>query len=315
MHANSVLISVIVPTFNRKDLLKRTINSILDQTYKVFELIIVDDGSTDNTEDYVRSINDKRIRYFKTENWGGPARPRNIGIDKASGDYIAFCDDDDIWFSDKLKIVAEHIEKFPEVILFCHNVAIYDNGKKKGVSNHHPYGLFPDLYKSLLFDHNRISTSSTVVKREKAISIGGFSERIDYITVEDYDFWLRLSRTGAIYIIDKVLGAYFISDDCISKVISRVTKASFEVRDTHLKSWHAEHPHDYFLIKKGYSKLYESISIKFLNEYLFMEARKLSRKSISFFPLNSKAWIVYILARIKIKKFIRLAFDLQNRIR
>ena len=96
-------ISVIVPTYNRADLISETIESILNQTYKYFELIIVDDGSTDNTEEVIRKFKDSRIKYIKTDNWGGPARPRNTGIKKTKGEYIAFCDDDDIWLPKKLE--------------------------------------------------------------------------------------------------------------------------------------------------------------------------------------------------------------------
>ena len=80
-------VTVIVPTYNRGDLLRDTISSILGQTFEGFELIVVDDGSTDNTRDIVNEFNDQRIKYIQTENWGGPARPRNIGINAGKGKF------------------------------------------------------------------------------------------------------------------------------------------------------------------------------------------------------------------------------------
>ena len=97
------LVSVVVATYNRADLISETLDSILNQTYKIFELIVVDDGSSDNTEEIVKRYSNGRINYIKTDNWGGPARPRNIGIKQSKGEYIAFCYDDDIWLPKKLE--------------------------------------------------------------------------------------------------------------------------------------------------------------------------------------------------------------------
>ena len=106
----SPLVSVVLTTYNRADLISETIESILSQTFRNFELIVVDDGSTDNTEEVVRSYNDERVHYIKTDNWGGPAKPRNIGIKKAKGEYIAFCDDDDLWLPNKLEVQLKHFD-------------------------------------------------------------------------------------------------------------------------------------------------------------------------------------------------------------
>ena len=110
MNEENPLVSVIVTTYNRKELLKETLESILNQTFKNFELIVVDDGSTDNTKDIVNSTEDSRIQYIYTENWGGPAKPRNIGIKRAKGKYIAFCDDDDLWLPQKLEEQLKHFD-------------------------------------------------------------------------------------------------------------------------------------------------------------------------------------------------------------
>ena len=110
------LVSVIVSTHNRADLLCETLDSILSQTYENFELIVVDDGSTDNTEEVVKRHSAGRINYLKIDNWGGPARPRNIGIEKAKGKYIAFCDDDDIWLPKKLEKQINYIVNMKQMI-------------------------------------------------------------------------------------------------------------------------------------------------------------------------------------------------------
>ena len=97
------LISVIIPTYQRRDKLKITLKSVLSQTYTNYEVLIMDDGSNDGTKEMVNSLNDSRIFYNWQKNTGGPAKPRNNGIKIAKGDWIAFLDDDDVWKENKLE--------------------------------------------------------------------------------------------------------------------------------------------------------------------------------------------------------------------
>src|SRR3990172_12856550 len=97
------LVSVIILTWNRAALLKEAVDSVLRQTYEHFELTIVDNESTDNTSEYVRGLGDNRVKYLSHPNQGILSVNRNFGIRRARGDYIAFCDDDDLWLPDKLK--------------------------------------------------------------------------------------------------------------------------------------------------------------------------------------------------------------------
>ena len=123
---NRPKVSIIIPTYNRAKLLSRAIKSVLDQTFKDFELIIVDDGSTDNTKGVVEEFQkkDSRIKYIWQENSGAPAKPKNTGIRQARGEYVAFLDDDDEWFPKKLE---KQIELFEDNIGFvgC-NILIVD---------------------------------------------------------------------------------------------------------------------------------------------------------------------------------------------
>ena len=102
-------VSVIIPTYNRQKLLPKAIKSVLNQTFKNFELIIVDDGLTDNTKEIIKEFQkrDPRIKYIWQENFGAPAGPKNTGIKNSKGEYIAFLDDDDEWLPEKLERVIE----------------------------------------------------------------------------------------------------------------------------------------------------------------------------------------------------------------
>ena len=107
---SDILFSIIIPTYNREKFIVKTIQSVLSQTYTNFELIIVDDGSTDNTEKFVRNVKDNRIKFFKKENKERGAA-RNYGTNKAKGDYITFLDSDDLLYSKYLEEANRFIQK------------------------------------------------------------------------------------------------------------------------------------------------------------------------------------------------------------
>lgn len=113
------LISVVIPTYNRGFIIENSIRSVLNQTYKNIEVIIVDDGSTDNTEEVIKSINDKKIRYFKLKVNRGACYARNYGVSKAKGKYIAFQDSDDIFLPGKLEKQYVNLIKNNSDLDFC----------------------------------------------------------------------------------------------------------------------------------------------------------------------------------------------------
>lgn len=123
-----MFVSVILPTFNRAHLICEAIDSILNQTYQKFQIIVVDDGSTDSTAEVLKSYND-RITYIKQEN-KGPGNARNLGLAVSDGDYIAFLDSDDIWFKNKLELQVAVMEKLPEIGFLCSDFCILKNSEE-----------------------------------------------------------------------------------------------------------------------------------------------------------------------------------------
>jgi len=205
------LVSVIVTTYNRSSLVLETIDSILSQTYQNLELIIVDDGSTDNTSEVVNSVIDSRIIYIKTENYGGPARPRNIGIRKAKGIYIAFCDDDDIWVSDKLENQLNYLVE-RQVDLVSSKMYVFKTNIKNPlyIRNNRPIKSISDL-----LSHNQINTSTVLVKKVPELV---FPEDKALISIEDYALWLKLYINNYKFgFISEPLVYYRIFDNISSK--------------------------------------------------------------------------------------------------
>ena len=186
----NVNVSVIVTTYNRSKLLLETIRSIINQTFSNIELIIVDDGSTDDTEEVIKSVSDPRIEYIKIKNWGGPARPRNIGIKKAKGKFLAFCDDDDLWMTDKLETQLKHFEDSSIVgvgssTLLFGNLRYY---KQKLYNNNLELGFLD------LLNIGTLALSSLVVRK---IDNFFFDESRHLLFIEDFEFQLRLlNKTG-----------------------------------------------------------------------------------------------------------------------
>ena len=206
--AKAPLVTVIVTTYNRVRLLTETIGSILNQSFTDFELIVVDNMSGDATEGYVRGLDDPRIRFFKNSNNGIIAVNRNFGIKRARGKYIAFCDDDDLWFRDKLKTQVEFMETNPGVGLTFSNAETFGEGASDGLSLY-PKGESEGVkdFESLL-KGNRIATFTVMVSKACLNHTGLFDENPELKSIEDYDLWLRIARKYALACMPEMLGKY-----------------------------------------------------------------------------------------------------------
>jgi glycosyltransferase involved in cell wall biosynthesis len=192
-------VSVIIPTYNRAHLVGEAIESVLSQTYEDLELIVVDDGSEDETRKIVSSYS-SQITYLHQEQEGVSAA-RNRGIEQAQGEYLSFLDSDDLWLKEKLYLQMEYLTSHPE-ILICYTDEIWI---RKGVrvnpmKKHRKYS-------GMIFEHCLplciVSPSSVVIKRQLLDEVGGFDETLE--VCEDYDLWLRISARYPIRFIEKPL--------------------------------------------------------------------------------------------------------------
>ena len=204
---NNPLFSVIIPTYNRAERLKTALNSLVNQTFKDFEVLVCDDGSTDNSKETTESFDKMlNIRYLWEENWGGGAQPRNNGIKASLGDWICFLDSDDFWYPDKLETCKEYIKEYD---LIYHDLRIYSNaGKENQIIKSRK--LKKNVFVDLIVNRNAISNSSVIAKKEIIIKAGMLAEDKNLIAIEDYDLWLRIAQlTNKFYYIEKELGGYF----------------------------------------------------------------------------------------------------------
>jgi glycosyltransferase involved in cell wall biosynthesis len=210
-------VSIILPTYNRAYLLKRAIRSILNQTYKNFELIIVDDGSTDNTEEVVEDFHDERIRYIACKKHRGANAARNAGIKLAEGEYIAFQDDDDIWLPRKLEIQVETFQNSPSnvgvVYTGCWRI---DNKRKKVfyVPSVRDKCVEGYIHNNILKE-NFITSTTAIVKKECFYYCGLFDEILPRL--QEWDLWIRISKYYKFRYINLPLVISYISPSSISR--------------------------------------------------------------------------------------------------
>lgn len=203
------LVSIITPSYNSKDFIRETIESVLNQTYKNWEMLIVDDCSTDSSPEIIKKYiqKDSRIKYFKNEKNSGPAVSRNLGLDNSRGKYIAFLDSDDIWIDKKLQLQIEYIQK-NEVDLIHSNYKFCD---KNGVAIKEIKNDIKLNYKKIL-KSNQIKTSFLVLNKDILKDI-----RFKNMKHEDFAFFLDFLRNGnECFCIQEPLGKYRINSKSIS---------------------------------------------------------------------------------------------------
>ena len=214
------LISVVIPTHNRSQVIGRAIKSVLNQTFRDFELIIVDDGSTDSTKEVVKSFSDDRIVYIKYEKNRGVAAARNIGIKASRGEYIGLQDSDDEWFPEKLEEIHKVILKRKFDFIFSYGTII-KNDKPMGYVGKSPW-VNKSTEKELIiqiFRNNFIPTQGALIKKEKIMQVGGFDENL--FSASDHDLWMRLIPICNLYFIGKSLFNLYLSENCITSNIKK----------------------------------------------------------------------------------------------
>lgn len=205
-------ISVVIPTYNRAHLIKESIQSVLDQTLQPYEIIVVDDFSTDNTEEVVNSFNSPLIKYVKNQRKKGANGARNTGILMAQGEYIAFHDSDDLWLPSKLELQKILFKGDPELTLvFCNMVKVSGNKKYltfKKIKNKNIY--------QLLLENNFISTQTILIKSKIAKALM-FDE--DLLRLQDWDFVIRACGNAKISFLNDILVIQRINSDSITSTV------------------------------------------------------------------------------------------------
>ena len=287
-------VSVILPTYNRAKYLDRAIKSVLDQTYTDFELIIIDDGSTDNTDQVVGSFSDDRIKHIKHSSNKGAAAARNTGLEKAQGEYIAFQDSDDKWLPKKLEkqinIFKNHSKQLGMVYSNRKSINMVD-GRKIIYS---PVSLRPKdgyIYNKFLRNlANKkwgIALVTVMIKSDCFNKIGYFDERLNRLI--DTDLFIRLAQYYLFYHIDKSLINFsYKTPGAIG------TNKLWEIQSLDL----IFHKHKKNIQNTTISKLQYHLGYWYSIFKKYDKAKMYLKKTIRNGPFNFKYLFIYLLTKI-----------------
>jgi len=218
------VVSVIIPAYNCARFLPESLESVLRQTFRDFEVIIVDDGSTDNTpavlESYFKAYPDL-IRYIRKQN-GGPASARNAGIQEARGELIAFQDADDIWMPEKLEMQVAYLREHPEAGVVFTDYALLSGETVLMPSIQSRYEVPSGMIFEKLLTQHFIAMPSVMVRRACLDQVGVFDETL--IGAEDYNFYLRLASRYPFGFVDKLLVKVRSHEDSLSENLEQMCR-------------------------------------------------------------------------------------------
>jgi len=230
-------VSVNIPCYNSAPFIKATLESVLNQTYKDFEIIVIDDGSTDDTEKIVKSIKDPRIKYLYKVN-EGLSKARNRAIDFSIGEYIAFLDHDDLWLPDKLEKQIKLFEDNKGLGLVFSDTYVLKNNKKENATYFKrckPKKGY--IFEELLFGRSNFIPLLTVMMRKNIFKeIGQFKE--EYVIGEEYELFLRAAEKYEFDYVNKPLATYRIHSGNTSNKKDIFAKETFDI----LNFWKKQKP-------------------------------------------------------------------------
>lgn len=210
-------VSVVIPTYNHAHYLARALQSVLDQSYTSWEVILIDNHSTDNTDEVIQSFTDPRISFLKIHNNGVIAASRNAGIRAAKGEWVAFLDSDDWWERNKLQVCFDSIDETVDFVY--HDLGLVREAPQFfGKTTTSSWQVKPPVFMDLMVRGNAIATSSVLVKKRLLDEISGMNESADMVASEDYNAWLKIARlTDRFLYLPKVLGFYTLHSQGVSK--------------------------------------------------------------------------------------------------
>jgi len=216
-------VSIIIPTYNRDKFITRALESVFNQTFHDYEIIVVDDGSTDNTPEILKKY-DGKIRTIRQNNQG-ISKSRNLGISQSNGKYIAFLDSDDYWVPEKLEEQVKILDSHPNVgIVYARMPIVNEQGAQVGMK---PAGISGKNFKELLEVWGDLPTSSIMIRKECFDKAGVFDTSL--ATMEDIDMWIRIAKNYDLYEIENKVLAYYHRHE------GQITKNKIKVFDGYVK--------------------------------------------------------------------------------
>ena len=296
-----MLVSIIIPVCNGEKFMKQTLESVYAQSYKNFEVVCVDDGSTDGSSEIIKRFDPRVIYQFQVNK--GQSAARNAGIHLSHGDLIAFLDADDIWFPEKLKLQVNYFLDHPEVSMIHSNMSIGTNDSiitpaLPIIKRHIGFSIFDELYLG-----NFITTASAVVLRSECLKVTGLFDE-NFRNAEDYDLWLRVAANFKVGYQDVVMGIYRVHGDNLSRDSIGMNIAVLNVLGK-IEKLYPQHvsqiPKE--KIDSRYLKLNYSVGYEYFCKYDLVNARSYFLNALKFKKTSLPIYI-YILSTFLNAKMI-----------
>jgi len=292
MSFDNPFVSIVTPAYNAQATVGETIESVLSQTFTNFELIVVDDGSMDDTANVVHQFEDKRIKYlYQTHKERSEAR--NNGIKNAKGKYIAFLDADDTWLPEKLEKQMELFEVDPNLGLVYSDLYLCEGIFPQKITL---YSRIRKLYRGYvplrtMLEEGFIQSATPIVKREVFDKVGNFDSNL--IPLEDYDMWMRIVAKYSIDFVDQPLAYYRIHSNRTSwkimpEILFESTHKLIDKIETNFLSEGLLTTND---IIKGRSRIYYDYALGIMSRGEFAESKKSYMRSLRIYPYSIKTYV------------------------
>lgn len=292
--------SVIIPAYNAAKFIESTLSTVLKQTFKDYEIVVVDDGSADDTYEvarkYLAGFSEIKSQVVQQEN-KGVGGARNTAIQHASGEFLAFLDADDIWDERKFERVHATLSKDETIDLLCHDlISIEEDGTHLGNLRAGSYTTFDEF----LFKGNLVFTTSTVARRKKVLEVGMFSEDMNFNSAEDYELWIRLSRNCKISYLHELLATHIYHGDNITSSIDIHMQKSLNVVDYHYSQIENKTLFQKIAIRRRRADLFRGGGRKFLQRGPIEESEQYFQKALQLNPFSLKNWYCWGIGKLMI---------------
>ena len=295
------LVSVVIPAYNSEQYITETVDSVLLQSYRPIEIIVIDDGSTDNTQEKLKPYLHK-IKYIKKEN-GGASSARNKGIINSHGDYIAFLDADDLWRKEKIEKQMALFEDDPNVgLVYCDSSTFDENGtihlSLKEIVETPTGNVMMDM-----IVHNFLNNSSVVVRKRCFDQIGLWNENL--VNGNDYDMWLRVAVQAKFGFVDYVLVDTRYHSHGLSNLTDLQCENSIKIQEAFICRVKNDIELPKKIVQKTYSYKYLVWGQRLFYQNKYTEARKKLLRAVIYNPSNIQA-MLYCIKSIAPHSFICL---------
>jgi glycosyltransferase involved in cell wall biosynthesis len=274
-------VDVIIPTYNRAEFLQAAIGSVLDQSLRDFTLLIVDDASADDTQAVVKAFDDQRIKYIRHTVNRGEAVARNTGLSTGNAEFVAFLDDDDEWFPEKLRLTVDLLENRPSKVGGVYTglfIVDRSSGIIQGCKLAERRG---DIYLDMVSRNVLFTPSTVLLRRECFEKLGLFDESIPWML--DYDMWIRIAKEFHFECIKEPLVKYHVHKNRISNNAS--------IRAKGLEAVLKKHRDFFSLDRKVHSRLYRDLGFAYGENKQFANAWKAGLTATKLHPFQARAYV------------------------